>query len=77
MYRLDGTKVTAEENETSINVDHYGEVFSIYTTAAKVASMLERKFPDYYRLADDGASATANSVPLKFITKLWMSTLKP
>jgi hypothetical protein len=76
MYRLNPTKVSAVENETSLTIDHYTQTFCCYTTSAKVARMLERQFKEYYSLAPDEASATANDVPVQYLCKLHLSSLK-
>jgi hypothetical protein len=76
MERLDHTRISAEENETTLNFSHANKTFSIYTTASKVARMLEKQFPAQYKLSEDGASATANEVPVLEVTKLWLSKLK-
>lgn len=76
MHRLNPTKISAEENETTLTIDHYSQTFSCYTTAAKVARMLERQFPTHYEETLDRAGATANDVPLSLICKLHLSSLK-
>jgi hypothetical protein len=76
MQQMNYRVITAEENETTLNVDHYNETFSIYTTAKRVASMLKKQFPSFYKEAEDKASATANDVPVSQITKVRLSSLK-
>lgn len=76
MYRLSTTKVSAEENETTVSIDHYSQTFAVYTTASKVARMLKLQFPSHYEEAFDQASATANDVPVSLICKLRLSSLK-
>lgn len=68
--------VSVEERETTINVDHYANVFHVYTTNKAAANMLKRQFPDYFELSKDKASATVNSVPVAFITKIHLSKMK-
>lgn len=68
--------VSKEEIETNINIDHYNQVFDVYTTCLKTSSSLLKIYPDYYQLSDDKASATANNIPLKLITKLSRSSLR-
>ena len=74
--RLNCALVGAEENETIININHHGKTFSIYTTSLKASRELERLLTSYYVLAPDGASATANDVPITFLTKLRFSRFR-
>jgi hypothetical protein len=76
MQRLNGDVITAEENETTITVNHFEGTFSVYTTAYKVSNALKTALPDYFVLASDGASSTANGVPIRLFSKVHWSTLK-
>lgn len=77
MLQLSARHISQEENETVINVSYASGTFSVYTTALRTSNMLKERFPEYYELAKDGASATANQIPLELITKLQLSKLKP
>lgn len=66
----------AEAVETTINIDHFGQTFSVYTSCAKASRMLLKRLPDYYKLAADKVSASCNDVPIQFLTKLTWGGLK-
>jgi hypothetical protein len=76
MHRLQPDRISNEENETTVNIDHCEGCFSVYTTASRVARMLERQFKDYFTLAADNASAVVTDVPVALICRLHLSSLK-
>jgi uncharacterized metal-binding protein len=76
MLRINSNLITAEENETHLSVDHLSGTFSVYTTCLKVSNMLQDRFPGYYRLAEDGASATIQEVPVNLIHKVLLSSAR-
>jgi hypothetical protein len=75
-----------EELETTLTIDYFSNSFSIYTNVKSVSNLLRERFPtnfswrlaslpSFYREAPDGASATANDVPLKQLTFVSLSRL--
>lgn len=76
MLRMKPSLISAEENETTVSIDHYSQTFSVYTRASKVARMLKLQFPEWYEETYDGSAATANDVPVANICKLRLSSLK-
>lgn len=76
MRLLNSKHVTQEENESTLTFDHFNHTFSVYTTAYRPAQVIARRFPEYCKFADDGASITANDIPMHLITKLTLSSFR-
>lgn len=76
MHQLNSRLISAQECESTVTIDHHEATFSVYTTAKRVATMLQEQFPSYYTLAADGASAIVECVPVSQLCRLHLSKFK-